>query len=181
MALSPAIAQAGDYVAIPILGAHKYAGADGKSPAGSLGYFFDFQTQKKKELIRPTYLASLTYTNGNVTIDETKYAFSLFGAAFQAGFNIFLFKEGIFQPYIGGGGMIAWHQMAMPSPPDGTDTNTQSLSFGYAVNAGVDMRFGSADGNALRIQSSHWILNSKLGGISGFQLSGWRIGIGIVF
>ncbi|KKW26538.1 MAG: Thermophilic metalloprotease (M29) superfamily, partial [Candidatus Kaiserbacteria bacterium GW2011_GWB1_52_6] len=66
-------------------------------------------------------------------------------------------------------------------PPTGVEPNTQGLSLGYQVSAGVDLRFGSVEGTALRIHGSLWSVTSTLAGVSSFQLAGFRLALGMSY
>ena len=171
----------GDYAPVLDLGINFYTGTTGKSLTGSTGYFFNFRAEDSKGFFRPHAAMELSYSGGQASIGSDTPSSTMFGAGFLAGVHLFAFSTGRFQPFVGGNGVFAWNYLKMTSPPSGIEPNTEGLSFGYEASAGVDMRFGSSEGNALRIKSGYWAVTSKLAGMSGFQLSGFRITIGIVY
>jgi hypothetical protein len=171
----------GEYAPIIGAGLHFYAGDTGKSLTGQSGYFLDLQAEKRKGVIRPSILAELSISSGTASIGTAEPSYSMYGSAFLAGANVFIFTQGRFQPFIGGFGVASWSMLKLSSAPAGVEENTTSLGFGYEIVTGADLRFGSADGRAVRIQGGFWSSTSGLGGVSGFQHSGFRLQLGIVY
>ncbi len=184
VSLLPSVAQAGsanEYSPIIEMGTILHSGTTGKSLTGTTGYYMAFRSEQRKGHFRPEMAAELQMTSGTITLDDIKVSTSVFGAAFLGGFHFFFFKEGSFQPFVGVNGVLGWHSLRMTSPPAGVEPYTQGLSYGYEATAGVDMRFGSAEGTAFRVHSGLWSVASSLAGVSGFQLGGIRISIGLVY
>jgi hypothetical protein len=172
---------AGEYLQIVDLGACFHTGDLTKSLNGSNSYFLGLRAEKRKGFLRPEAAAELQFGSGTAYAGSTESSFSLYGGDFVAGFHLFPFMVERFQPFLGVNGVIGWSLLKMTQAPSGSEPNTQALAFGYELTAGIDMRFGSADGNALRVRSSYWSTSGGLAGQSGFVLSGFRISIGLVY
>lgn len=179
--IAPTRAHAGDQTSIFSLGIHMYSGEAKKSATGSSGYLMQFQNERKKGFFRPTFSAELQMATGTASLASATSSFTLYGAGFLGGFNLFFIQEGGFQPFFGACPVLAWNLMKLGSPPTGVDENTQGLAFGYELHAGLDWRPGSADGRAMRIQSTYYQASSTLAKVSGFQLGGFRFSLGFTF
>lgn len=171
----------GLYAPILVAGPHFFAGDAGTSLTGATGYSLIFAAENRKGFFRPNIAAEFQYASGLASIGSASPSCSLFGTAFAPGVHLVPLDVGRFQPFLGGAGLIAWHYMKLPTPPTGTPANSEGLGFGYEITAGVDIRLGSIEGNALRLQGGFWSLSSSLADVSGFQLSGFRFGIGVVY
>ncbi len=171
----------GDYAPILELGMDFHTGTtSGSSLTGANGYDLTFRSEKRSGFFRPSIAADIEFSSGNATITGTPAAYTLYGASFDGGVFIFPFQTGRFQPYFGGSGVLGWDILKMASPPSGVDANSMGLSFGYLISAGVDIRLGSVDGNALRIDTGYWAVSGSLAG-GGFVLNGWRFSLGLVY
>ena len=179
--LSGAAARAAETSPVIEIGATLYAGDTGKSITGATGFFVGFRAEKNRGFFRPTIALKIDYATGEASIGADAPRFSLFGADFPVGFNLFFFDDGKFLPFVGASGVIGWNLLRLASPPAGVEPYTKSLAFGYEVNAGGDLRLGSLKGNAFRIRGSYWAVTSTLAGISGFQMNAFQISLGIVY
>lgn len=182
--VAPFCAQAaggGVYAPILELGANFHTGDSGKSITGANTYQVTFRAEQRKGMLRPSVAADLGYTSGTASIGADLPAFTMMGAGFLGGVHLFPFTSGRFQPFFGGSGVLAWNFLKLPAPPAGIEPNTQGMSLGYQISAGVDLRFGNIEGRAVRVHGSLWSVNSKLAGISGFQLAGFRLSLGITY
>ncbi|OFZ22230.1 MAG: hypothetical protein A2X94_01875 [Bdellovibrionales bacterium GWB1_55_8] len=171
----------GLYAPIVELGANMHTGDSGKSISGAMTYVVTFRAEKRKGMFRPSIAADLGYTSGTASIGAELPGFTMMGAGFLGGIHVFPFTTGRFQPFFGGSGVLAWNFLKLPTPPAGTEPNTQGLSLGYQASAGVDLRFGNLEGQAIRIHGSLWSVSSSLAGVSGFQLAGFRLTLGVSY
>ena len=178
--LAPLRALGDDTAPIIELGALFHAGTTGKSITGANGYFVSFRSERERTFFRPSVAFKIDYSSGTASVGSASPNFTLFGASFTLGANFFIFGQGKFQPFVGGSGVIGWDLLKLPSPPTGVENNTRNLSFGYEVNAGVDIRT-SSKGNALRVRGAYWAVTSGLAGISGFELNAFQLSLGIVY
>ena len=105
----------------------------------------------------------------------------MYGGSFLPGFNLFAFDEGRVLPFVGVSGVVGWNVLKLGETVSGVESNTKSLSYGFEVSAGVDLRFGSIRGNALRLRTGFWNVTSSLGGVSGFEHHAFKISIGVVY
>lgn len=182
MSAAQAFARAGgEYAPILQTGINFHTGDTGKSLTGATGYVVTFRAEKRKGIFRPSMAADLNYASGNASIGSDTPTCTLMGLGFLGGVHIFPFTTGRFQPFFGGSGVFSWAFMKLPSPPTGVEPNTQGLAFGYEISAGVDLRLGNVEGNAVRIHGGLWNVTSSLGGVSGFQLTGFRFLLGIAY
>lgn len=171
----------GEYAPIAAPGIIFHAGDAGKSLTGASGYLLRLGAEKRKGFLRPNARLEIEYSSGTASVGDSEPDFTLFHGGFHGGLNLFIFTTGRFQAFVGGAGVASWSQLQLTSPPDGVEENTQSLSFGYETSAGVDMRLGSAEGNAIRLESSFYSVSSGLAGEGSFQLQGFKFLLGIVF
>lgn len=185
ISLLPFSAQAGtgggEYAPMLSAGVNFYSGDTGKSLTGALGYLLSLKAEKRKNFLRPFAAAEFEYSSGTASVGAASPSFTLMGGGFRGGVDMFVFTTGRFQVFLGGAGVLSWHMLKMPSPPAGTEPNTQGISYGYEAGAGVEMRLGSAEGNAIRIETTYSSISSNLAEISGFQLTGFKFLIGIVY
>jgi hypothetical protein len=172
----------GPYAPVLEAGVNLHSGDTEKSITGTMGYFLGFKAEERKGFFRPLVGFQLESASGTAHLGTDEPDFSLLGASFLAGAHLFPFREGRFQPFVGGAGVLGWHYLKMESPPTDVDPQTDSLSFGWEASAGVDLRLGqSREGTGIRLRGSLWNVTSTLGGQSGFELSGWRISLGLVY
>ncbi len=172
---------AGDFAPTMDIGVMFYTGTTGKSMTGALGQIFTFRAESRKGFFRPQAALEVTTTVGKASIGSDTPSASLYGSAFLLGTHFFVFSNAKFTPFVGGSGIAAWNYLKMSSPPTGVEPQTQSLTFGYEVTSGVDIRMGSLDGTALRIKSGFYTTSGKLAGVSGFMLYGFRFSLGLVW
>jgi len=171
----------GIYAPIMEAGINFHSGETGKSITGSYEYFMTFRAESRKGIWRPTVAADLVYSRGNASIGAELPSFTMMGAGFLGGVHLFPFPTGQLQPFFGGSGVLAWNFLKLATPPTGIEPQTQGLSLGYEISAGVDLRFGRAEGRALRIHGGLWNVSSSVAGVSGFQLTGFRISLGVTY
>jgi hypothetical protein len=165
-------------IAIGELGVNFQTGKTGKSLTGSLGYYGSLQAEKKKGILRPNVALELQGASGKLDLDTGSTPYTMYGAAFVGGFHLFFFPVGRVTPFVGGGGVLAWELLKLASPPSGVESNTQSLTYGYEADVGVDIRRRN-DGRSFRIRSGLWSTSASLAGVSGFQLHGIRFSFGL--
>lgn len=156
-------------------------GSTTKSINGSNAYYLSFGAEKRKGMIRPRAGFDLGFGSGTAYLGSDTPGFTLFNGQFGLGASFFPFTVDRFQPFVGGSGVIGWGILMASPAPSGVEPSTQSILLGYQLDVGVDLYLGKADGNALRFLSSYLYTFGSLGGQSGFVLSGFRFGIGIVF
>lgn len=171
----------GEYAPIIEVGTNFYTGNTGTSITGALGYQATFRAERRKGNFRTTMAADFSYAMGSTTVSESTSDFSLMGVGFLGGIHFFPFLTGRFQPFLGGSGVCSWNFLKLAAPPTNIEPNTQGMAYGYELAAGVDLRFGSSEGNAIRLKGTIWNISSTLAGVSGFQLTGFRLMIGIVY
>jgi hypothetical protein len=184
LASAPAYARGGggDYAPIFQLGTNFHSGKTGQSLTGLIGYDLDLRSEKRMGFFRTSFAMNLEFASGAASIGTATPSGTMFGGAFLGGFNLFPFNNGRFQPYLGASPVLSWNILKLTGPPTGVEPNTQSLGYGYQLNVGVDFRFGNVDGNAMRLESSFWSVSAmNLGGQAGFELTGWRFGVGLVY
>ncbi len=174
-------AQGGPYAPYALLTPHFFTGLDTGSLAGSLGYSLTIGVQARRGMLRPDFAADFQYSTGTAKLGADQPGYTLYGAAFLGGLKVVPINEGRVQPYLGAAGIVSWHLLKLSPPPTTEVENTDGLAFGYEISAGVDLRLWSRDGKALRIQSAIWSLSGELGGVSGFDMNGFRFSIGVVY
>lgn len=169
------------FAPIVLAGVKFYSGDSGKSLSGAMEYIVSFRAEKRKGIIRPTMAVDLGYSLGSASINADTPSFQMMSAGFLGGIHIFPSATGRLQPYLGGSGVLAWNYLRLPSPPSGIEPNTQGLALGYELCAGVDLRFGRIEGSALRIHGSLLTVTANLAGITNFQLTGFRLAVGMTY
>jgi hypothetical protein len=174
-------APASEYLSLFGAGGHFYTGDPDKSFTGASGYFLTFQAEKRKGVIRPTFLADFHTAGGTAYVGADRPEFRLWGAGFQAGVNLFFPIESHVQPFVGAQGVVLWDILKLLPAPAGVLENTDSICYGYAVSAGTDLWVGRGEGFSIRVQGSLWTVTGKLAGITGFQMNGFRITLGVGF
>lgn len=174
-------ASGGLYAPVVEGGYAKHTGTTGSSITGMPGYVLILGSEGRKGFFRPRLGFDLEMSSGTTTIGSSTVDYSMWGANFILGSHFFVFQTGRFLPFIGGGGLIGWNYLSLTAPPTGTEPYTHGLAFGYEISGGIDMRFGSAAGNAVRLRGSYSKPAGSLGGISGFSTEAWRILLGVVF
>jgi hypothetical protein len=182
LAASPA--RAVEILPIVELGPKFHTGTTGQSLTGNTGYFVGCTAETRGGFVRPNATAEMDYSAGNIPLAGASTPYSLVGISFQAGLRFFLFPAGTLQPFLGGGGILGGQFMKVPAPPAGVQDTTQGVSVGYELDAGVDLRKGggsSSGGWGMRLKGSYFAASSKLAGISGFELNGYRLTLGIMF
>jgi hypothetical protein len=183
--IAPLPARAADILPIVELGPKFHTGASGQSLTGNTGYFIGCTAETRGGFVRPNATAEIDYSSGNIPLSGAATPYSLAGISFQAGLRFFLFPAGTLQPFLGGGGILGGQFMKIPAPPAGTQDTTQGVSVGYELDAGVDLRrdggSGSSGAFGMRLKGSYFAASSKLAGISGFELNGYRFTLGFMF
>jgi hypothetical protein len=177
----PARAAGGEFAPSFDLGVVLHSGTSGKSLTGVLGYVGSFRAESRKGFFRPYCAFELGSDVGKASVGENEPQATAFHGGFVGGVQLFPFSASKLTPFLGGGGILAWSMMKMGSPPEGVEPNTQSVTFGFEMAAGVDIRGSAGGGNALRLRSSYYFASGSLAGVSGFQLSGFRFTIGMVW
>lgn len=181
---SPSFAKGGgasEFSPVAEIGVNFHTGLTGKSMTGALGQFVTFRAEGRKGFVRMQAASEVQTAVGKASIGAETPSGTLYGSGFLGGVHIFVIPVGRIQPFFGGSGVYAWHYLKITTPPTGVEPQTQTMSFGYEASAGVDIRTGGVEGNAIRIRSGYWNVTGKLGGVSGFQLHGFRIAIGVVW
>jgi len=178
---SGAAVAAGEYVPILEVGANWHTGAAGKNIAGTTEYAATFRAEKRGGMFRSSFALDLGYAKGTASVGTDTPSAMVIGVGFLPGFFLFPFPNGNIQPFLGGSGVLGWHFFKMDTPPAGVEANTQGLSLGYEISAGVDLRFGGDNGWGLRLHSGLWSVTSTLAGQSGFQLNGFRLSLGFAY
>jgi hypothetical protein len=183
LGLQGSLVSAAENVYLPIAetGMTFHTGTAVKSLGGSTGYFLAFRSEKKKGWFRPAVATQFDYGGGTAKINDEEPPYKLYGANFMLGGNLFIFGSSRFQPFIGLNGILAWQYLKLTTPPEDIEANTQGYGYGYELSAGVDIRFGSKDGKALRLRGGYWYLSSRIAGQTGFILNGFRLGLGMSF
>ncbi|MEK6579936.1 MAG: hypothetical protein AABZ55_11970 [Bdellovibrionota bacterium] len=179
--LAAELASAGDYSPILEGGLEFYTGDPAKSNSGAQGYVVSLSAEKKREFIRYNVAAEFQYSSGTAMLAGATPSYTLYGTAFALGAHFVFMSDNKFQPFVGGEGVFGWHFLKMPAPPSGIDINTSGLSYGYEVTAGCDLRLWSTDGRALRLRGGYWAVKSQIANQSGFDLTGFRFTIGVVY
>jgi hypothetical protein len=175
-----AFAGSGEVNPVVLPGVNFHSGTTGQSMTGAMGYMVTFMAEARRNHLRPDAGLELEYISGKTDLGtNADVPVTINHAAFLAGAKLFIFKNGTFQPYLGANGLVAYDLMKIQAPPTGVEGNTTSLGYGYELAAGVDFRRRD-DGQALRLQAGVVSLSTTLAGVSGFQLSGFRIALGLV-
>jgi hypothetical protein len=177
-------AQAGGQAANPALelgykffnGPNVASGSQGNLQ-GSNAFVLNFRAENRKNVIRIHAAAQFEYASGKGPLDGTSASpYTMYGASFLPGFYVYPFQEGRVMPFIGASGIAGWYMM------NASSVYTQSLSFGYEIGAGVDMKFGTGGARTYRVRSAFTNHNASLGGnTSGISLNGFMLGIGVAY
>jgi len=173
-------AKAGEYAQGVGLGIHFFTGAATGSLTGSRGYSVNFGAEKNKGFLRPSLSAVIQYSTGTASVSSSSSTYTLYEADFMAGFKIFALQAGSIQPFLGADGIIGSGTLKLPVAVGETAANTLGLSYGFAINMGVNIS-RSASGAAVRLQGQYCYLSSTLAGTTAFDLGGFRFTAGIVF
>jgi hypothetical protein len=180
--LAPLSAQAGEYASLVELGTKFYSGTTTPSATGAYGFFLDLRAEKKKGFFRPTAAAEIEYAMGTARFsDDDLPTFTMMSGSFVGGINLFLFSESQILPFLGASGVLGWNVLKLTGQQAGVEANTQGLAYGYEISAGCDLRKSAGADDGIRVRTSFWQTSSTLAGAAGFQLSGWRISIGLMF
>lgn len=171
----------GQYAPVAEMGVNFHAGETGKSLTGAFGYFLTFRAEDRKGFFRPTIAAELQSAVGKASVGTSKPNFTMYGFSFMPGCHLFGFPVARFLPFVGANAILGWNFLSLKGQPASVEPYTQGISYGYEVSAGVDIRPGSSEGYALRIRSGYWWAQAGLAEISGFQLHGFRITMGMVW
>ncbi len=163
------------------LGYHFHTGKEaGPSLTGAKGYSLVFISEDTKDNFRPHAGAEFDFSSGNMFINSEEYTYSLYGANFVPGVSFYIFSEGYFQPFISGSGIIGWHYASLSDPPGDVEKQTQGLSFGYELSAGIDIRGKQSDATAFRLKGSVVTLSSTITGKT-TDMGAFKFSVGIVF
>lgn len=173
--------RAGEYSPVLEGGLEFYTGDPNKSNSGALGYLVSLSAEKRRGFIRYNAIAEFQYSKGTAMLGGATPDYTLYGTSFGLGAHLVFMSESKFQPFVGGEGIFAWHFLKMPSPPAGIDINTAGMSYGYELTAGCDLRLWSTDGRALRIRGGYWAVKGNIANQTGFDLTGFRFTIGVVY
>lgn len=169
-----------DYAGLVNGGISFETGDDTKSLNSALNYFISLGAEKAKGVIRPLTTMELEYGSGTAYVGSSKPSFTYLGGRFLLGVHFFPITIERFQPYVGGNGVVGWGYLNTSPAQSGEGPTTQSILYGYELNSGIDMRFGSKEGSALRLQASYLSTSGNLAGQSGFVISGFRLSLGMV-
>jgi hypothetical protein len=162
-------------------GAHFYTGSKTGSLTGSTGYSVNFGAEKSKGFFRPSLSAVLDYSAGTASFSSSSTSsYSLYGAEFLGGFKVFGLDAGVIEPFVGADGAIGSGTLKLPSAVGSTDANTLGFSYGFVLNMGVNIAY-THSGRAVRLQGQYWYLSSTMGGLTSFNLGGFRFALGLMF
>ncbi|MBU6375745.1 MAG: hypothetical protein KGQ59_07105 [Bdellovibrionales bacterium] len=145
---------------------------------GSKAYLLLFRAENRRNLIRVHAAAQFEYASGTspITAPTAADAYTMYGASFLPGFYLYPFRDARMQPFIGASGIAGWYTMKL------SNAYTQSLSFGYEVGAGVDLRFGGGGGRLLRVRSAFTNHSASLGGnTQGVNMNAFLISLGLPY
>lgn len=176
-------ARADDTRTLPTLetGIQFISGKAESSLTGASAYPIIFRAETQRGTFRPSVATEFLYSAGTTSVTSTATKYTLYGASFVPAYNVFVFREGIFQPFFGFGGVMGWNYFKMTTPPTGVDAYTQGFSYGYEISSGVDISLGRSDGSSMRLRGSMLYLTSRIGGLSTFGLGGFRFVAGFVY
>ncbi len=163
------------------LGGQFYAGDEGKSLRGAKAYSASFRSEVDRGRLRGIVAAQFDYSAGDASVGTDTLAYKMYGGSFVPGYSMYFFKEGYFQPFFTAAGIVGWNFLSLTSPATGTEPYTQGFSYGYEISSGVDIRFQRSRSRAYRLKCAYTSLSGSVAGLSGFQLSGIKFVIGIVF
>jgi hypothetical protein len=163
------------------LGAQLFAGDEGKSLRGAKAYATSFRSEVDRGRIRGIVGAQFDYSTGSASVGTDTLSYSMYGGSFIPGYSLYFFRNGYFQPFFSGAGILGWNFLSLSSPPTGTEPYTQGFSYGYELSSGVDIRFKRSGGRALRLKCSYSNVSGQIAGLSGFQLAGIKFIVGVVF
>lgn len=144
---------------------------------GSSAYVLNFRAENRSNVVRIHAAAQFEYASGSGPLDATnKSSYSMYGAAFLPGFYVYPFQDGRVMPFIGASGIAGWYMM------NASSVYTQSLSFGYEIGAGVDMKFGTGNARTYRVRSAFTNHSASLGSnTSGISLNGFMLSLGVAY
>jgi len=162
-------------------GAHFFAGPTETSLTGARAYPLIFRAEAIRGKFRPSVAAEFFYSAGTASVGASSTSYTLYGGSFTPAYNIFMFREGYFQPFFGVGGILGWNYLKLTTPPASVEAYTQGYSYGYELSSGVDIRFARAESSALRLRASMTYLVSRIAGQSAFALGGFRFVAGFVY
>jgi hypothetical protein len=163
------------------LGGQFYSGVEGKSLRGATAYSVYFRSEEDRGRVRGVVAARFEYSTGTASVNSSDLAYTMYGGSFDPGYSLYFFRAGYIQPFLTGSGVIGWNFLNLTSPPTGTEPYTQGFSYGYELSTGVDIRFRRSGGKALRIKCAYNTLYGQIAGLTGFQLSGVKFILGLVF
>jgi hypothetical protein len=145
---------------------------------GSSAYVLNFRAENRRNVIRIHTAAQFEYASGSAPISSSTASdsYTMYGAAFLPGFYVYPFREGRVMPFIGASGIAGWYMMNV------SNAYTQSLSFGYEIGAGVDLRVGTGNAKTWRVRSAFTNHSASLGGnTSGVSLNGFMLSLGMAY
>lgn len=164
------------------IGTVKFSGTEGKSLRGATGYSVAFRSEADRGRFRSQVAAQFDYSTGQASVSTSDLAYTLYGGNFVPAYSFYFFREGFFQPFFTAGGIVGWDFIQLTDPPTGTEPYTQGFSYGYELSTGVDIRLRrNNDSKALRLKTSFWFVQGQVAGLTGFQLSGFKFAVGLVF
>ncbi|MCC7440921.1 MAG: hypothetical protein IT285_04775 [Bdellovibrionales bacterium] len=169
--------------ALPIVqvGTSFYGGPDRGSLSGMQGFHGLLRALPKRGLLRWTLAVEFDYGTGAVKVSGDDYAADLFGGGVLTGVQFHPFYEGRVLPYLSLEGLLGWHLLRLGGATGSTEPISSGITYGAVISAGADLRLGSLQGNALRLETGAILGWSDLAGVSGFRITGFRISIGIVW
>jgi len=163
------------------LGWQFFSGEEGKSLRGASSYSAYFRSEEDRGRLRGNVAAQFDYSTGTASVSDSELAYTMYGGSFVPGYSLYFFKDGYFQPFMSAGGVLGWNFLNLTTPPTGTEPYTQGFSYGYELASGVDIRFRRSGGRALRLKAAYNTVYGQIAGLTGFQLSGFKFIVGLVF
>jgi len=145
---------------------------------GSKAYVLNFRAENRRNVVRIHAAAQFEYASGTAPISAANAtdAYTMYGAAFLPGFYVYPFQDGRVTPFIGASGIAGWYMMNL------SNVYSQSLSFGYEIGAGVDLRFGTGNARTWRVRSAFTNHSASLGGnAAGVSLNGFMLSVGMAY
>lgn len=168
---------------VPVMevGGQFYAGEEGKSLRGAKAYAASFRSEVDRGRLRGIVGAQFDYSSGDASVGTDTLPYTMYGGSFVPGYSVYFFRDGYFQPFFTAAGIVGWNFLSLTSPSAGTEPYTQGFSYGYEISSGVDIRFQRSRSRAYRLKCAYTSVSGNVAGLSGFQLSGIKFVLGIVF
>lgn len=177
----PTVFAANDLVPIVELGTKFHTGPSGTSLTGSRGYSLNLRAEQGSGIFRAQAAASIEYSGGNATIGSDSTNYHLGGMGFHLGGSVFPFPSGGMQPFLIASGIVSAQMLKLVGSSETARALSQSLAFGFEAGAGVDIHFGSDHGTAVRVRACYRSQSATLAGMSGFDLSGFSLVLGVAY